>query len=503
MASLMGRFSGIKQLEVLGLILIPWLLAAVVGNGSSGNWPQFLGPDGLANAGVQNIPIEFGPDKNLSWRISIPGGNSSPITWGNHLFLTGYRDQERVMIAVDRQDGSLIWEKTVTAHGQEEFTHRLSGPAESTPCTNGEQVFFYFGNYGLIALNFDGSLAWEKKMSKPRTGMGTGTSPILVGNLLILIRDGTDDPCILALDTATGEERWKHPRPGYNSSHASPFLWRNRIRTELIIAGNKSLVSLNPGTGSLIWRLEDTNGFPCTTPTGNSEMLFFASWSANSSVGREVLEAHFDDDLIFTDEELEDPNLFFKRFDQNRDGVIEMAELPQSRARDVFKWLDKNKNLLWEPSEFSVLTRPTGKGRNIMVAVRPGGEGRLNDTDFVAWEWEKNLPYVASPLLVGNRVYLVKSLGIISCLNIYTGRPFFNGQRTSVKGEYFASPIRVGDKILIPSSQGTLFLIKHGEYFEILSKNVIDQEIIASPAVVDDTLYLRSSNSLWAFRKDD
>ncbi|MDA0348995.1 MAG: PQQ-binding-like beta-propeller repeat protein [Verrucomicrobia bacterium] len=481
-------------------ILFACLISMGVANASSQNWPQFLGPGGLADAGAQNIPIEFGPDKNLLWRTTIFRGNSSPVIWGKRLFLSGYRDQERVMVALDCTNGNLLWEKIVMANSQEQFTHRLSGPAESTPCTDGKRVYFYFGNYGLIALDFDGALVWEKKLSKPRTGMGTGTSPILVGELLILIRDGTDDPCVLALDTATGEERWKHPRPGYNASHASPFLWKNRLRTELIIAGNKSLVSLNPTTGQQMWKVEDTNGFPCTTPTGNSEMLFFASWSANSSVGRDTLEAHFDDDLVFTDEELENPKVFFRRFDQNQDGVIEIDEMPQSRARDVFTWLDRNDNLLWEPDEFSVLTRPTGKGRNIMVAVKPGGEGRLNDTDFIAWDWRKNLPYVASPLVSENRVYLVKSLGIISCLNTETGEPFFDGKRTGIKGEYFASPIKVGDKILFPSCQGSVFVIKDNEDFEILSENVIDEEIIASPAVVDDTIYLRSLNSLWAFR---
>lgn len=477
-----------------GLFLLPSLLWA-------GNWPQFLGPEGRADAGTQDIPIEFGPDKNLLWRIETPTGNASPIIWGDLLFLSGYRDQERLMRAIDRRDGSLFWERSVRAHSPEEFTHRLSGPAEATPCTDGKRVYFYFGNYGLVALHFDGSLAWEKKLSKPRTGMGTGTSPILIGDSLILIRDGTNDPCILSLDRETGGVRWKHPRLGYSTSHSSPFVWRNRIRTELIIAGTNSLVSLDPDTGRLIWKVEDTNGFPCTTPTGDLDMLFFSSWSANSSGGRDTLEAHFDDALTFTNEELENPKLFFRRFDRNEDGVLEQDELPPSRARDVFKWLDRNDNQLWEPDEFDILLKPPGKGRNIMIAVKAGGEGLLNGTDRIAWEWRKNLPYVASPLLSENRVYLVKSLGIISCLKRETGEPFFEGMRTGVKGEYFASPLKIGDKILILSSLGTLFLIKDSEEFEVLSENTIGEEIIATPAIVDDTLYVRSVESLWAFRK--
>ena len=134
-----------------------------------------------------------------------------------------------------------------------------------------------------------------------------------------------------------------------------------------------------------------------------------------------------------------------------------------------------------------------------MVAVKPGGVGLLNDTEFIDWEWSKNLPYVASPVLSQNRIFIVKSLGIISCLNTETGKPFFEGRRTGVKGEYFASPIKVGDKLLIISSLGSLFFIKDSESFEILAQNAIDEEIIATPAIVDDTIYLRSLDSLWAF----
>lgn len=428
-------------------------------------------------------------------------GHSSPIIWGNLLFLSGYRDTRRVMLAINRQDGSIVWEKEVQSHSEEDFTHRLASPAESTPCTDGKRVYFYFGNYGLIVLNFDGSLAWEKPMPRPRTGMGTGTSPILHGKLLILNRDGTNDPCILALDRKTGETIWKHPRIGYSTSHSTPFVWKNRLRTELIIAGSRSLISLDPLTGKLIWKAEDTNAFPCTTPVGTEDLLFFASWSANSAGSRDKLEAHFDDALKITDEEMNDPELFFRRFDKNRDGAISREEMPDSRARDVFKWLDRNNNQLWETDEFSLLTRPNGRGRNLMIAVRPGGTGILNDTDYIAWEWKKNLPYVATPLVSENRVYLVKSMGILTCLDTATGKPFFQSQRTGVKGEYFSSPVKAGNTIVLASNKGSLFIIEDGTDFKMLAHNTIDEEIIASPAIVDNTLYVRSINSLWAFKE--
>ena len=106
------------------------------------------------------------------------------------------------------------------------------------------------------------------------------------------------------------------------------------------------------------------------------------------------------------------------------------------------------------------------------------------------------------PLISENRIYLVKSLGIISCLNTETGKPFFTGKRTGVKGEYFSSPVKVGDKIVITSSLGSIFLIKDSEEFELLAHNKIDEEIVSTPAIVDDVIYLRSRDSLWAFTKE-
>ena len=137
-----------------------------------------------------------------------------------------------------------------------------------------------------------------------------------------------------------------------------------------------------------------------------------------------------------------------------------------------------------------------------MVAIKAGGDGELNDTPFLAWERLKHLPYVASPLLSDDRVYLVKSLGIITCLDTTTGIPHFEAERTGVKGEYYASPVQCGDKILITSSLGTVIVIRDSSSFEIMAKNDIGEEIFASPAIVNNTLYIRSAQSLWAFREN-
>ena len=462
-------------------------------------WPQFLGPNGQPTAFEQTVPTTFGPDENLLWRIDLPSGHSSPCIWGNHLFLSAYEGKNLIMLAIDRRDGSLLWKQNVQAKSETDFIHRAACPAQSTPCTDGELVYFYFGSYGLVALDFDGKLAWEKRLSSPRSKFGAGTSTILYGDSSLINRDDTDDPCILSLNSKTGETRWKHPRFGYRTNQSTPFVWNNRLRTELVFAGTRSLVSLNPDSGELLWKVEDTCALPCSSPTGNNDMLFFASWTASHVGGQDKLQAHFHDDIGFTQDEMEKPEAFFARFDADKDNRITREELPQSRARDVFKWIDRNRDDSWDQDEFKILLRPAGDGRNIMVAVKAGGNGLLNDTTFVAWERSKHLPYVATPLLSGDRVYLVKSLGVITCLNTSTGIPYFEGERTGVKGEYYASPIKIGNRIFLTSSLGTVIVIRDSESFEILAKNILEEETFATPAVADNTLYIRSASSLWAF----
>ena len=163
--------------------------------------------------------------------------------------------------------------------------------------------------------------------------------------------------------------------------------------------------------------------------------------------------------------------------------------------------MDRNRNDGIDVDELSILLRPAGRGRNIMVAVEAGGTGLLNETEFLAWEFSNRLPYVPTPLISENRVYFVKSLGLLTCLDASTGTPYYVGERVGVKGEYFASPIKAGNAILVASSLGSVIAIRDGEQFEILAQNDLGEEILATPAVVDDTLYLRTANTMWAFRK--
>ena len=175
-------------------------------------------------------------------------------------------------------------------------------------------------------------------------------------------------------------------------------------------------------------------------------------------------------------------------------------EFPPSRARDAFNFLDKNKNGFVEMEEWApgYTDQVTAPGRNVMLGIATGGIGDVTQT-HVKWELTKGLPYVASPLAYRDRFYLLATGGFVTCVDATTGRAYYEKERLGVGGEYYASPVAVGDHILLCAERGDIFLIKTGDTLEIAHRTDLGEPIFATPAVVDNTLYLRSDKFLWAF----
>ncbi len=495
----------------IALALTAWLLttpasaqekAASVSTDSadSADWPQFRGPGGASSAAIgAKLPLPFGPEQNVLWKTEVPKGFSSPCLSGDRIFLTGWEGEKLIAFALDRTSGKTLWRYAVERLGEESYEHRASGPAMPTACTDGERVFFYFGSYGVIATDLDGKPVWEKKMPVPALPFGTGTSPILVDDLLILGRDGCPENAILALDTKSGDTRWSIPRSGFIMSYTTPYVWQNGTRRELVVAGSRMLKSYDLQKGDPLWEVTNTALFVCPSPVGNEQMLFYGAWNTMNAEGRERIESIIPPDFELSDDEAADGERFFDRFDTNDDGKIEKAELPPSRAKDAFQNFDGNRSGALEKTEvLPFMSMGRMPGRNILVAVKAGGSGDVSES-HVAWTRQRGIPYVASPLLHDNRLYLIKAGGEISCLDPATGTPHFERVRLPDHGEYYASPIGVDGYVLICSEPGRAFVLKASDELEIVHDVQFDQEILATPAVVGDRLYLRTEGTMWAF----
>jgi len=481
-------------------MLLPFLLIASPLVAQGADWPQFRGPGGLAVADDTPIPVAFGPDEKVLWKAKLPPGHSSPCVSAGRIFVTGFEDGKSVVLGLEQKSGQVLWTKRFEGTPLPTYFHSDSDPAASTPVGDGERVIAYFGNYGLVALDLDGKVQWEKRLPHPRYGFSVGSSPLLFDGLLVLARDGAPEAGILVLDPADGSELWRIDRSEFSESHGTPFLWHNAEREELVVGGSGRLCSYDPGTGEKLWTVAGLTSFPCTTPTGDRDTLYYAAWSTPSSKGRSFWDFVFAQSLELTDAEVADPALIFKRLDANADGKVLPDELPAHRAKDIFGFLDGNLSGSWELEEVlraESSWNPTGE--NIMVAVARGAAGDVSK-EKVRWSWKRGLPYVSSPLLYRGRVWLFQSGGLVSALDAKTGTPVIDRERLSDRTEYYLSPVGAAGHVLAGAAGGTLYVLAAESKELVVEREVSFEEgLYATPAVLGGVVYLRTPTTLWAF----
>jgi outer membrane protein assembly factor BamB len=276
------------------------------------NWAQWRGTDGtgVAPFGATNLPMEWSSDKNLKWKTPLSGsGRSSPIVWGSRIFLTAEIEGEVVpgaqavkhvvdgeefkhpdavgadrhhtlkVICIERHTGKLLWEQTAYQGTVYDDRHRKSSHASPTPATDGRHVFAYFGTEGLYCCDFDGKLIWKASPGQIGTfGMGTGTSPVLFENLVILQCDeeNGEKSFIVAYDKKTGKEVWKTPRK-VQASWTTPLLVRTPQRAELVTSGNELIISYDPMTGKELWRTRGHASNAIASPLTGHGMVFVSA----------------------------------------------------------------------------------------------------------------------------------------------------------------------------------------------------------------------------------
>ena len=444
----MKLFSRISIAVVISLLSTVMLLNSTAGSAAAPNWPQWRGPGGQGISTEKNLPTEWSATKNIKWKTPIAGrGHSSPIVWGNRIFLTtaiegalvpGAKavkhmdgDKEFLhpdsvgadhkhtfkVICLNAESGKILWEQTAYEGTPYDNRHRKSSFASSTPVTDGKLVYAFFGTEGLYAYDMGGKLVWRADLGKLGTvGMGTGTSPILYENLLILQCDEENGAAsfIVALDKKTGREVWKTPRK-VQVSWATPILVRTPGRMELITSGNETVIAYDPATGKELWRHKGVESNAIPSPVANQEMVFITA----------------------------------------------------------------------------------GSPAKIVMAIRLGGSGDLTDSANVAWKYPKGTAYVPSPILYGDYLYLTTDKGILTCLDARTGEVKYDGGRVPIPATFTASPVAFEGKILLTSEDGDTFIVRAGPKHEILGTNSVGEPVYASPAIADRKIFIRGERNIY------
>jgi prepilin-type N-terminal cleavage/methylation domain-containing protein len=480
-----SRGSGFTLIELLVVTAIIALLGLTVAAAADPNWPQFRGPNGSAVSDAGEPPVHFGPSSNVLWSIALPPGNSSPVVWGDRIFLTAFNKPRLETLCFDRRDGKLLWRQSVTPE-KVEPSNPIATPAASTPVTDGRWVYVYFDSVGLQAYDFDGKEQWQRPLPPPLVEFGTGTSPILAGDRLILNCDQDLNSHLLALDKRTGLTLWCVERPEFRRGFSTPFVWRHDGEEELIVPGSIWLKAYNLKDGSERWTVSGTSRVPCSSPTAGGGLLFSASWNIGGDAGERVTMPPFEE--------------FAREHDRNQDGKLTLDEIPAGPVRERFTQMDLNKDGGVTPAEWQIMAEMFAKAGNALLAIRPGGHGDITRT-HVVWKATRSLPYVASPLYHRGRVYTVKNGGLISCYDAKTGRPFFQDERLDAPGDYSASIVATGDRVFVTSQNGVVCVLQAGDALNILARNKLGETVTATPAILGGTMYLRTGGKLYAFGK--
>ena len=401
-------------------------------------WPQWRGPSGTGVSKVAKPPVEWSETKNIRWKKEIPGrGSSTPVIWGNLVFVStavpvGVSDAEAhaargsapgshkyVVMALDRKDGRVVWERVAREETPHEGTHQEWGTwASPSIVTDGTHVIASFESRGIYAYDMKGAPVWQKDLGdkRMRNQFGEGSSPALYRDTLVIVWDHQGESFITALDKRTGEERWRTARDEIDS-WATPLVVEHAGTAQVVTSGMKQVRSYDLASGKVLWYGVGTTMNPIPSPVASDGLV--------------ILTAGF-------------------------------------------------------------------RGNNLKAVRLADAKGDIMNTPALVWSLDRDTPYVPSPLLYDGILYLLKSNnGILSTFDAKTGKPYYQLQRLESAANIFASPVGAAGRVYFTSQQGTTVVLKHGQTFEIVAENKLDDGFNASPALVDNEIYLRGNKSLY------
>jgi outer membrane protein assembly factor BamB len=413
---------------------------ATAENGSKLWWPQFRGPNS-SGVGEGKPPVDFGPNQKVLWKAAVGSGLSSPSVWEGRIFLTEFdrTNKHFATVCIDRRTGKELWRRTVAAE-EIEKVHELSSPAGATPATDGERVYVYFGSYGLVCYDLDGNQQWEKRLPLPQNPYGAVASPIVVGELLVFNHQGKDS-YLLGVNRRDGRTVWKTDRSLFQYGWSTPVHWRHDGIDEIVVLGgdfkpNQRLMAYNLADGTERWWVGGLPPCGKSTPVIGDGLLFLAA-----------------------------PDIILEPESERRN---------PDRAEQIY-----------------------ANNAARVMAVRPGSQGEVSQTDIV-WSERRGVPGVPSPLYYKGRLYTFQNGGIVFCRVANTGALVYSG-RLGALGYYYSSPVAADNKVYIASADGEVVVLDAGEELKILARNKLDGGILATPALVDGKIYLRTESHLYAF----
>ncbi len=474
-----------RHASVCCAALAGWL-AATTAPSSAEDWAQFRGPNATGIAAEStNPPLEFSTEKNVAWSVELGRGVSCPIIADGRCFATTMTaDGKFAVIGFDAATGKQLWKKEYDTGKLPEITPP-NEHASSTPASDGERVFVHFSTIGLIALDAKtGEELWKHPLPMPfyLMGWGAANSPIVYEDKVIFNLDDDLASYIVALDRKAGDVRWKKERPEMLGGYAVPVVCKADGRSDIVVAGSGKMKGYDPQTGSERWTCNSLLRTIMTTPVVQDDRIYITcqSYGDTSRVLKYAL---------------------LQWRDTNQDGKLAKAELEEA-FHEKFDKGDANKDGFLVDDEVSVAFQsPTNMvgGGNIIQAIKGGGDGDVTKTHIVFNLDEKTPSNIASPLAYDGRLFMVKKGGISAAFSLTDGSEVWTKKRIGNFGNYYASPVAAGDRIYVTGENGTIVVLKAGPGVEVLAENDVGDSLIATPAIANDRIYVRTLHKLYCF----
>jgi outer membrane protein assembly factor BamB len=401
------------------------ILLACAGPTPADNWPAWRGPTGDGRCPEKDVPLRWSSTENVRWKAPLPeAGHSSPIVWGDRVFLTQAQDNgtRRAVLCFDRAGGRLLWQKE-TVYREKEPKHQTSTYCAATPVTDGTCVIASLGSAGLVCYDFAGKELWHKEVGPMIHIWGNASSPVLYGDLAILWCGPGERQVLVAVNKADGTTVWEHAEPGGKSgldnepanwvgSWATPLIARVGGRDELILGVPEKVKGFDPKTGRELWSCSGLGKLVYTSP---------------------VLSA---------------------------DGVVVAMSGYGSPA----------------------------------LAVKACGDGDVTATRRLWHHTRPNPQRIGSPVIVGDHLYILNEQGQAQCLDVHTGKEV---KKKRVGGVTWGSMVAAAGRLYVTDQDGDTFVLAADPGLEVLATNPLGERCMASPAIADGDVFIRTHQHLW------
>jgi outer membrane protein assembly factor BamB len=462
------------------LIVLVSTLAVVVVYGDADDWSRFRGPHGAGVAPAAAVPDELNLERTLLWKQAMPPGKSSPVISGDRLFLTGWRDDRRLVICMDRSTGKVLWQRDVPRRHSQAM-NKLNDPAAPSVAADGTNVYAFFPDVGLVSYDARGRQRWSVPLGPFSSIHGIAASPIVDSGVVVLaVEQQTGGSWLTAFDAKRGSVRWRRQLADTGQQgYGTPFV-------SSASEGGPQVIYSRPGeiggwsltTGEQVWWVRGTGTQAYSTPAVDAGVLYAA---ADGNTVEGAMQA-WEQSL--------------QKWNRTRERTLRVK---QDWEGDAIAHADRtfgNNDGLLDESEWRYWVR--NNQPKSLTAVRLGGKGDVTGT-HVLWRTGRGVPTVPSPVALDQVLFHVRDGGIFTSLDGASGK-VLKEARLGAAEKFYSSPVAAGGRIYVAGETGTVVVLRAAADWEVLSIDNLGEEIYATPAIGSDgRIYVRTASTLYCF----